>query len=208
MLPLAAAAGMGIAGGIAEGVISSAFNASQAAKNRSFQSDMSNTAHQREVADLRAAGLNPILSASKGGPGASSPSGSSAQAVKSDAVHSGISSALARAQIEDINSGIALKGAQTKLAREERALKAGQGMALQAEIDSVIPRTQQFSADLERTRADIRRSRLESTHSALDLDRSRRESEFHRGLGGKLSPYMRFNPLGNTGINFLRLKTK
>lgn len=56
------------------------FNAKEAAKNRDWQQYMSDTAHQREIADLKAAGLNPILSANSG---ASTPSGSAASGYTS-----------------------------------------------------------------------------------------------------------------------------
>jgi hypothetical protein len=67
---------IGVVGDIAGGALQNIYNKKEATKNRNFQAQMSNTAHQREVADLRAAGLNPILSASHGG--ASTPSGSTA----------------------------------------------------------------------------------------------------------------------------------
>lgn len=80
-----------------------AFNADQAKLSREWQEYMSSTAHQREIKDLKAAGLNPVLSA-MGGNGAPVTSGATASGYTSEGAAASPDTSLAPALVSLIGT--------------------------------------------------------------------------------------------------------
>lgn len=105
---------LGALTGFGQMALSRSWNKASARRARKFTRYMSNTAHQRNVRDLRAAGLNPILSAVRGG--ASSPSAPMAAPASGDIMSgaaSGAAISTARLQRKLIQSQINKTDADT-----------------------------------------------------------------------------------------------
>lgn len=101
----------GIVNGLIMGNQSERAASEAASKNREFQAYMSSTSHQREVEDLKAAGLNPVLSTMLGG--SSVPSGSTASTPD----YAGSVSAVAQARRNEAEARLMNQNKQESMSR-------------------------------------------------------------------------------------------
>ncbi len=160
---------------LAGGLFANRASAKEADANRQFQDELSRTAHQREVADLRAAGLNPILSGT-GGRGATTPPGSMAtmrnpaEGVASAAA-AGMQARQGRQQIQNLKADERLREQQLRNADQENKILVHETVKRRADSTTAynaahISTNQKYMSDLD---AKIRERALKG-----DLD----EAEF------------------------------
>lgn len=150
-------AGAGISG--VSGLIGAGLNLYSAAQNRKWQEKMANTTWQRGVADMKAAGINPLFAFAKGGAPMPSSPAPQVNDLGLDAVGAGVSSAaqarLARYKLvqtmNQTDQQIEAQHLQNKLTQAE--LERQQLVTAQLQNDVDLTSSQKEAIDADKARA-------------------------------------------------------
>lgn len=166
--------------GLAGGLFQNSAQAAAAKEQMKFQERMDNTRYQRGMADMKAAGLNPILAYSQGGAG--SPAGAQAQfsnvgesvARAAEGVsHSAQTSALIKAQVENMDADTKLKLDQAKAAIESAKLASSNSALMLGQMPYLIDKAAFDAGISEGTLmvqgAAVKRAGLEKEYLSSDV---------------------------------------